>query len=39
MNVLPGGPDVKPDDLRTGHVSDPVSSTDLDDLDDAARPS
>jgi len=32
----PDSPDVNPEDLRTGRVSEPVSSTDLDLLDAAA---
>jgi hypothetical protein len=31
--VHPDSPDVRPEDLRTGRVSAPVSTTDLDLLD------
>lgn len=31
--VHPDSPDVHPEDLRTGRVSKPVSTTDLDQLD------
>jgi transposase-like protein len=31
--VTDGGPDVHPEDLRTGRVSAPVSTTDFDQLD------
>ena len=39
VKVLPDGPDVHPEDLRTSHVSEPMSSTELDQLDGVQRPS
>jgi transposase-like protein len=36
LRVHPVSPDVHPEDLRTGRVSEPVSPTDLDQLDNAA---
>lgn len=33
VEVYPDSPDVRPDDLRTGRQSPPVSPTDLDRLD------
>jgi len=33
VEVHPQSPDVRPDDLRTGHQSPPVSPSDLDKLD------
>lgn len=35
VRVYPDSPDVRPDDLRTGRVSQPVSPRDLDQLDSA----
>lgn len=39
VKVMPDGPDVHPEDLRTGRVPDPVSPDDLDQLDGVSRPS
>jgi hypothetical protein len=33
VRVLPDAPDVHPEDLRTGRVAKPVSSSDLDSID------
>jgi hypothetical protein len=33
LRVHPESPDVQPEDLRTGRVSEPVTSSDLDQLD------
>ena len=33
VHVMPEGPDVHPEDLRTSRVSEPVSSQDIDRLD------
>ena len=37
--IHPHSPDVHPEDLRTGRVSEPVSPNDLDQLDKAASTS
>ena len=38
VRVLPEGPDVHPEDLRTGRVPQPVSPNDLDQLDATPTP-
>jgi hypothetical protein len=37
IEAMEPGPDVHPDDLRTGRSTGPVSSTDLDPLDPPRR--
>lgn len=38
VTVHPEGPDVRPEDLRTGRVLQPVTPTELDQLDPSPQP-